>query len=70
MQTKRSTKPKNDNAAGINVGININIPIENWLDFKSREFVLLWSNNTETRYKLDDDNFKYYLEKGTPLKNL
>ena len=70
MQKKPRGNSANDNATGISVGLTVNVPVKNWLDFKKRELVLIWTDGRETRYPLDDQTFKEYLESGTPLRNL
>lgn len=68
MSKKPQNKPDNDNP--LKKRLSIPMPEENWLDFKKRELVLLWSDGRETRYALSDARFKEYLEQGCPLKNL
>ena len=70
MPKKPRGNSANDNWTGISVGFTVNVPVKNWLDFKKRELVLIWTDGRETRYQLDDEMFKEYLESGTPLQNL
>lgn len=68
MSKTRSNKPINDNPHKLKLGISVQV--ENWLDFKKRELVLIWSDGREQRYPLSDARFKEFLEEGAQLRNL